>query len=157
MDFEARRDIAAPATTVYAAMTDFAAFERQALRRGAEVRRIDQANPATVGSGWDVVFMYRGRERRIQMTIAGMDPPHGLSLRGESQGLDFVGNIDLIALSRTQTRLTARLELQPKSLAAKLLVQSLKLARGNLTKRFEGRLDTFARDVEMRHSRGAKR
>jgi hypothetical protein len=61
--------------------------------------------------------------------------------------------VDLMALSRSRTRLVLDIELKPENLSARLLVQSLKLARGNLTKRFRLRAAEYAIDVEDRYKR----
>jgi hypothetical protein len=41
MRITVREDMALPAGQVFAAVTDTGGFERRALRRGAEVRRLD--------------------------------------------------------------------------------------------------------------------
>lgn len=151
MDFEFRQDIAAPIAAVHAAITDFAAFERQALRRGAEVRRVTPEGGAQ-GPAWDILFQFRGRDRRLLLTVAA-DSPEGLRLTGDSQGVAFEAVAGLLALAPRQTRLTLHLSLHPKTLAAKLLVQSLRLARGQIARRVETRLETFARDIEARARR----
>jgi len=58
MEFTAREDVEAPIAYVFAQVTDFAAFERQALRRGAEVRRRDGERLAMQVTGG----IYSGRE-----------------------------------------------------------------------------------------------
>ena len=156
MEFQSREDIAAPIETVFAAVTDFAAFERQILRRGAEVRRLDSLPRPGAGMKWAATFQFRGRDRNVQLEITEYDPPHALRLGGESQGLGFAVAVDLMALSRNHTRMNVAAVIEPQSFTAKLLVQSLKLARGNLNRRFETRITEFAREIELRHTRAAK-
>lgn len=155
MEFEARQDIAAPQSEVFRTVTDFSAFERQVLRRGAEVRRTDSLPMPQVGNSWEVNFMFRGRERRVELAVVQIDAPNAMVLDGRIQGLDFRVVLDLMSLSRTQTRMTVKSLLTPRTLTARLLLQSLRLARGNLTRRFEGRIEQFARDIETRHARAA--
>lgn len=151
MDFEFRQDVAAPIAAVRAAVTDFPAFERQALRRGAEVRRVEPAQGAP-GPAWDILFQFRGHDRQVLLTVTE-NSPEMLVLTGDSQGVAFRAEVGLLSLAPRQTRLTLRLALLPKTLAAKLLVQSLRLARGQIGKRVEARLATFARDIEARAKR----
>ena len=47
------------------------------------------------------------------------------------------------------------IELRPQNLSARLLVQSLKLARGSLNRKFDKRMAGFARDIEQRFARTA--
>jgi hypothetical protein len=47
------------------------------------------------------------------------------------------------------------LNLAPKTLSARLLVQSLKLAKSNLSKRFKQKVADYARQMEDRHNRSA--
>jgi len=63
--------------------------------------------------------------------------------------------VDLVALSRGRTRLSVDLALEPRSISGRLMVQSLKLARNNLTKRFRLRVADYAVDLEDRYKRTA--
>ncbi len=154
MKFSAREDIEAPMDHVYRAITDFPAFERQALRRGADVRRTDISGGATVGATWDVKFSFRGKERNMKALLARLDD-QGLQLDTVSSGIDGQTVVDLVPLSPRRTRLAVSIELKAKTLSARLLLQSLKLAKASLTTRFKKRVADFASDVEGRYKPGA--
>lgn len=155
MKFSATEDIAAPIGFVYAQLTDFHAFERSALRRGAEVQRIDNGPTPGIGMAWDIAFKLRGKMRELKMEVTSLDAPNGmvLSSRSPAMGGDVV--VDLVALSRARTRLNLDIELRPKNLSSRLLVQSFRLARSNLTNRYHQRVAGFAREMEDRYSRKA--
>jgi hypothetical protein len=56
----------------------------------------------------------------------------------------------LVALSRQRTRLYAEFEIRPRSLGARLMVQSAKLGRASLNTRYSKRIAALARDIEAR-------
>ena len=147
MKFSAREDIEAPIEKVYARVTDFSTFERQMLRRGAEVRRVDAGQPVRVGSAWDVAFTFRSRDRRVMATVTRLDAPTDLVIALASSGLNGVTTIELVPLSPQRTRLAISVELSAKSLSARLLLQSLKLAKSNLSNRFKQRVADFAAGI----------
>ncbi len=155
MKFTAREDIEAPIEQVFAEVTDFQGFERSALRRGAEIRRIDTLERPGVGMGWEVTFRFRGKLRQITSRVTRFDPPNGILLSGDSPSIQGELVVDLVALSRGRTRLGLDLTLAPRSLQGRLIVQSIKLARGTLTRRFRARVSDYARDLEDRQSRRA--
>jgi hypothetical protein len=151
MKFSSHEDIVAPIDAVFDAVTDFHAFERQALRRGAEVQRRDSLVEPGPGMTWDAAFMLRGKRREITIELTHMDRPNGLLADAWSNNLTGQFTVDLVALSRNRTRLSVTLALEPKTLAARLMLQSMKLARKTLTRRFRKRLAEFAADVENLH------
>ena len=57
----------------------------------------------------------------------------------------------LVALSPRRTRLSADLTLMPRNLSARLLVQSLKLARANLTRKYKLSMANYAKSLEDRY------
>lgn len=155
MKFASKEDIAAPIDAVFAMVSDFDSFERAAMRRGAEVQRTDNLRQPGPGMSWAARFMMRGRERNITVTLSSYDPPNQMVFNGGSAALEGRMVIDLVALSRSRTRMSVSLKLTPKTLSARLFVQSLKLARSNLNRRFHLRVADYAKDMEERHNRSA--
>jgi hypothetical protein len=155
MKFEAREDIEAPIDYVFSQISDFVALERSLLRRGAEVQRTTDKTPTAPGIMWDTTFDMRGKRRQMQLELISYEPPAVMRFAATSKSLDCDLEVELVALSRGRTRMALVAELKPQNISARLMVQSLKLARTNVTKRFEMRVATFAKDLEDRHARHA--
>ncbi|MEE4345550.1 MAG: SRPBCC family protein [Paracoccaceae bacterium] len=153
MKFSAKEDIEAPIEQVFALVSDFESLERAALRRGAEVQRTDSLRKPGVGMRWMAAFMARGRQRKLDIEMTEYESPNGMRFHSVAQGLETDMKVEFVALSRGRTRLSVDLELKPKSISARLLVQSLKLARANLSKKFHLRMADYARDLEDRAKR----
>ena len=150
MKFSAREDIEAPAEYVFEQLSNFQNYERQALRRGADVRRLDSGDYG-VGSSWDVSFAYRGRDRKLRATVEEKTTPVLVRVSSSSDGLDGETILEVVPLSPKRTRIAASIEIRPKTLSARLLIQSLKLAKSNLTNRFKKRISDYAEDIENRY------
>ncbi len=61
----------------------------------------------------------------------------------------------MIALSPSKTRLKLSVDLRPQTLSARLLVQSLKLAKGNLDKKFDARVAELSDNVAAQYRQTA--
>lgn len=152
MQLSAVEDIAAPIEQVFEQLTEFDAIERQALRRGVDVRRQFVGDSPKNGEGWSARFRFRGKDREAKITVAEIDAPTFLRFFGISGGLETNTDIELVALSRSRTRVNVTVQFVPKTLSARLLVQSFKLARGTLSKRFRVRMAEFAKHIETRQA-----
>ncbi|WP_299613096.1 SRPBCC family protein [uncultured Tateyamaria sp.] len=155
MKFSAREDVAAPIDKVFAALNDFEGFERQAMRRGAEVQRVDPLTQAGVGMRWKIYFKMRGRRRELDLELSRYDAPNEMVFDVASPGMTGTFTVELLALSRSRTRMALALHIAPLTLSTRLFVQSLKLAKSSLTKRFKLRVADYAKTLEDRLQRSA--
>ncbi|MEQ9260365.1 MAG: SRPBCC family protein [Roseovarius sp.] len=151
MKFETKMDIEAPIGFVFEEITNFKALERAAMRRGAEVQRVDSLEAPGVGMAWDAHFKLRGKERDVQMEISEYDPPNGLTVSSRSPSMGGTMVVELVPLSKIRTRVSMTVTLAPKNLSAKLLVQSMKLAKKNLMKRLDERMEGYATEIAARY------
>ncbi|MEM5522034.1 SRPBCC family protein [Sulfitobacter sp. AS59] len=151
MKFSTKEDIDAPIDAVFEMLCEFDNFERAAMRRGAEVRRVDTKTEPGTGMKWEAAFDMRGKRREIEVEMVTFDQPTEICLESMSPGLLGTVSFELLALSRSRTRVAASLEIKPKTLSARLLVQSLKLAKTSLTKKFKRRVAEYAKDMEERY------
>ena len=150
MHFQIHEDINAELQDVYEVITDFDTIERSALRRGIEARRITPEIPVATGAEWHVKFGFRGKAREAMITMVAEDAPNSMSFTSDTEGLQVPMTIELVALSRTTTRMSMNFELQATNLPARLLVQSVKLARGTIEKKLQARMTSLGKDIEGR-------
>ncbi|MBV1896185.1 MAG: SRPBCC family protein [Rhodobacteraceae bacterium] len=153
MQFSSKEDIEAPIEQVFAMLSEFESFERSAIRRGIEVIRTDSFAAPIAGYAWNARFKLRGKMRDMDIRLVNYDQPSAMRFESESKGIEGSMMLDMVALSPRRTRMSVSMELNPKSLSAKLLVQSLKLAKNNLTNRFKLSVADYAQNMEERHSR----
>lgn len=155
MQFASKEDIQAPIEQVFAMLSEFESFERSAIRRGIEVIRTDSFVTPIAGYAWNARFKLRGKMRDLDLKLVSYDHPTVMRFESESKGIEGSMILDLVALSPHRTRMSVSMALNPRTLTARLLVQSLKLAKNNLTNRFELSVADYAKTIEDRHSRGA--
>lgn len=155
MKFSTNEDIDAPIDAVFEMLCDFETFERSAMRRGADVQRTDRLTAPGVGMTWQAKFDLRGKRREMEIEIVTFDRPNGIVLESTSPGMLGTTSFELIALSRGRTRVKVDLEVKPLTLSARLLVQSLKLAKNSLGKKYKQRVADYARIMENRYAKRA--
>jgi hypothetical protein len=153
MRFASRTDIEAPADFVFRVIADFGHWERAAMRRGAEVVRTERprlGGRPGVDPVWLIRFAFRGKERRITLRVGDIAAPDRLGFSWVGQLFEGSGTIELIALGAGRTRLALVSEVKPRTLAARMILQSLKLVRGKVQARLDGRMATAGSEIAAR-------
>ncbi|MDA9208334.1 SRPBCC family protein [Octadecabacter sp.] len=153
MKISTREDIEAPIDYVFKQVIDFGSFERSIMRRGGDVERTEKGGANGLGAKWRVKFHMRGMERDVEATVSEVTEPTSLTMDVTSRSADAVLNVELVPLSRARTRLNIHAEASAKTIATKLLFQSVRFAKQKTEGRFKSIVAGFARDVEKRHRR----
>ncbi len=147
MKFSAKSDIEASAEEVFRQCSDFAAFERLALQRGVQVSSRGALKQPGAERGWDIRIKLRGRPRDIAVEMVGYDTPNSLIFVASGGGVVSDVIIELVALARNRTRLHMTVDVRPQTMGGRLLIQSLKLAKGTLACRLQKRVSDFAAHI----------
>ncbi len=150
MKLVAKYDVEAPAAFVFAQLSDFDGWERAAMRRGADVMRVDKLTRVAPGMTWDTQFRYRGKDRAATIRLDAITPTSALALTGMSAIVDGMVQIDILDLAAKRTRVEVRLEIKPKTIAARIYVQSLRLARARVERSFAQRVALLTSEIETR-------
>ncbi|MCR9124699.1 MAG: SRPBCC family protein [Rhodobacteraceae bacterium] len=148
MKFSTTEDVNVAKADLFARVADFDRFETLIRKRGAELARTDDLTGQQAGMTWQGGFSLRGKRRAMQAVLNRFAPPDGMVFDLTSPGLKGHFEVALSALSPRRTRLRVTVEMQPVSLPARLLIQSLKLARPSIDRRFKLAVANYARKVE---------
>lgn len=151
MQLAAVEDIEAPVHYVFDQLSDFAALQRSALRRGFDVQRTDRLAGNALGMTWIASYELRQTRLSLGLELTKFDAPHMLVVEGDSKTLGGVMTLDLVALSRGRTRVKLDVDVQARTLTTRLLIQSFRLARVHPSITVKNKLNDYARRIEQRY------
>ncbi len=143
-------DVDAPRNEVFAQLTDVDHWERAALRRGADVQRLDARPGALQGMSWRATYTFRGKRREVTVRLDQVDPVQTIHILATGAALEAKTVVDLAEMSPRRTRVTVSVDLSPRTLTARLFLQSLRLAQGRVKQKFDAQIAKLAQDVESR-------
>jgi carbon monoxide dehydrogenase subunit G len=152
MKINGKHDIDVPLAIVGQILADFQGWERAAMRRGVEVKRTDTLGGAQVGAKWHGRFNYRGKSRNVELRVLEMDASGRITMSFLGSSMEGTAQITTFAMGAHRSRIAATIDVQARTLAARLLFQSLRLARQRVVRRFERRLAQFGAEIELRYA-----
>lgn len=157
MKFKVFEDVDAPQAMVWARFTDFSGFEADARGRGATLTRVGNWAQATQGVEWRGAVTVRGKSRPITAKITQNVPQELCVIESRIGGMNCHHEMSFIPLSGVVTRVGLVLDLSADTLTARLLLQTLKLARGRVLQRLQAMIARQGNAVEAewrRQNRG---
>lgn len=104
MKFSSHYDLKLSQDIVFDRLSEFEKFERIAIKRGARVRRLDEGDDIIDGIKWQIGYPLRGKYRIVDLTLVEADVPNTLVFDAQNPTMAGKIRIDVIPLSRTQTR-----------------------------------------------------
>lgn len=147
MKFSTRLDSDAPAEDVFDRVSDFQRLERMIIHRGGSIQRLSPDKVPGAGMAWDVSFRWRGRERKVRLEVSRFDRPERITIIGLSPSFDLTLDLTVIALSKTRSRLMVESDIRPRTMKARLLIQTAKLSKSSLDKRYAKRVKEIFSDI----------
>jgi hypothetical protein len=149
MKFSTRQDTAHGAAALFAAVCDLSRIERAMLRRGAELRRLDPGRPLGEGSSWEVGFDWRGHPRALTLEVATLAPPERLVFSGRLEQFDVTIAMTVVALSPRKSRLICEVDVSPRGMKARLMLQTARLGKAQLDRRFAERVQDLVEGLAI--------
>lgn len=147
MKFSTRIDTDLPAERLFEVVGNFDALERMVIGRGATVARIDPPNEPGIGMGWNIGFDWRGKARQLRLAVTRFDRPEQMMMAGHSDALDLTVVATVVALSRVKSRLIFETEVRPRNMKARLMLQTAKLGKAQLDRRYQRRIEDFVHQM----------
>ncbi len=153
MKLTAKTDLEVPAATVFATLIDHSGWEREAVRNGIEVERPAGTPAMGVGAEWRIRGHFRGKARKMLIRIEDLTPDQRLAMGIDSPSIEGATRLEIMVLSPRRSRLRVDLEVKPKTLAARLFINTMRLAKGRVQARFEKGLDKLGARIKDRYDR----
>ena len=101
---------------------------------------------------WDLAFDQRGKRREMRMDMAQLDRPEKIVILGGSEALAIAVEMTVIALTRSKSRLMFEVEVKPRNMRARLMLQTAKLGKAQLDRKFADRVSKFFGDLTTRRA-----
>ena len=147
MKFSTTQDTELSSEQLFDALADFDRIERLLTRRGALVRRVDPAREPGAGMAWEIGFDWRARRREVRLDVTRFDRPEVIEVEGRSELFDIELKLTVIALTLCKARLQFEVKLRPRNMRARLLLQTAKLGKVQLDRKFALRIAEFVDDI----------
>jgi hypothetical protein len=151
MKINGKHDVDAPVAFVMQVFADFPGWERAALRRGVDVRRTDRLPEPGPGAKWLTTFNFRGKPRIVEVTLVDLDASGRLVVSFSGKSAQGTATLVPLEMSARRTRISASVDIQARTLAARVLIQSMRLARNRVMRKFEQRLAQFGAEIAARY------
>lgn len=148
MKLKVSDDAEAPVDMSFAALTDYAGIEDELRGYGLQITRIGCWKDLALGVAWGGAGEIRGRMRTFEAKVTALEPGRMVEVTAHVGDVRAVHETRVIPLGAKVTRINLTLDLRAESLKARILLQSLKLARGRILERMQKRLTSDIRRIE---------
>ena len=153
MIFETREEVDVPRDFAFARFANFTRYEQAARGYGADIRRVNGFTEVAEGVSWRGSVVVRGKTRGVEATVTRLARPEHAQLQTVVGGMTV--DVDLffeeLAPERTLVRATARLK--ASTLAARLILQTVKLGRRQIQAKIDSRIVGLANQFEDEYRR----
>jgi hypothetical protein len=92
----------------------------------------------------------------VTLISTGIDPSGRLLVTLVGQSAEGDADLSVMALGGRKSRLVAHADLRPRTLAARLLFQSLRLAKGRVQRRFDRMLARLGAEISLRYAEAVR-
>ena len=142
MKIAATKDFKRPRGKVFGTFADPARMDAVLGSFGKNLRREGSGG---VGTVWHLDVVSAGNERPVASTLAGRDAPGVLNLRVTSEMVDADVAFVFTDLPERGCQVAAELDLAPHTLAARVGIQTLRLAKGKVEQKIQRTLTMLGR------------
>jgi len=147
MKLTAKADIAAPIDQAFEGLCDPDRLEQTVRGQGGIIRR-NPIGPVEKGTQWDARIAFRGAPREVSFIVTSLEAPTLMRFRGNGAAFDIAVDVELAVVDAITTRLTVTTQGAPKTLPARIMMQSLKLAHGQILARYRARIAEYVAETE---------
>ena len=148
MELTYQRIIKVPPAYAFARATDFERFEAEGFGNLAPFEPRNEIRAPEIGARWRTAAEFQGRPRRFSLELLEMAEPNRLVMGNKSDKYDVEAEMIFGAADNHSTAFSFKLNAMARSLTAKLILQTIQLAKGRITKSMQADFDKMAARME---------
>ena len=152
MKFRETLDVNVPAEFAFSELSDHETIERLAMQRGVAIRRTDRLSKPGPGMSWRADWEWGGRKRRTNITLTRREPPKRIVVETETAGVAGRLETEVVPMTAESCRLIIESEVRAVTFAAKVVLQTIKLARGRIERAVGERIGQLSARLEARYA-----
>lgn len=140
--------INAPKDYVFDRISDFDSFERYIHEQGGTAERTDDVAGIQVGMSWHISGTFRKKNRKVDMTLDHYYPSDKMKYAVETENMNASIFFELSEIAPGQTEMSLFIDPEARNISARLILQSVKLAKKTIEKRITTRVQNFGDQIE---------
>ena len=148
MELSYQSIINVPQAFAFERSTDFERFEAEGFGNLAMFEPRSEIRAPKIGARWRTAAEFQGRPRRFSLELFELDAPKKLVLGNKSEKYDIEAHFNFVELDAEKTEFTFKLDAKANSITAKLILQTIQLARSRIEKSMQEDFDEMGQRME---------
>ncbi len=148
MELTYKTIINVPQAFAFEKATDFARFEREGFGKLSPFEPRSEIKAPGIGARWRTSSEFQGRPRRFSLELFKLDGPEAMVLGNKSEKYDIEAHFLFKEIGEEETEFTFHLDAKAQSITAKLILQTIQLARGRIEKSMQTEFEKMALNME---------
>jgi len=148
MELQYSIDINVPQRFAFERATDFALFEEVGFGKLEPFEPRSEIRAPEIGARWRTAAEFQGRPRRFSLQLLELETPEWLVLGNKSEKYDVEARFRFTDMGEAQTAFSFHLVAKAQSITAKLILQTIQLARGRIEKSMQADFEAMAKRME---------
>lgn len=148
MEISYQSIIKVPQAFAFARATDFERFESEGFGNLAAFEPRSEIRAPKIGARWRTAAEFQGRPRRFSLQLLQLEEPGKMVLGNKSEKYDIEAHFDFVEAGVEETEFHFRLDAKANSITAKLILQTIQLARSRIEKSMEDDFTKMGQQME---------
>ncbi len=137
-----------PKAFAFARATDFVQFEAEGFGKLSPFERRSEIEAPNIGTRWRTSSEFQGRARRFSLELLELKPSELMVLGNKSEKYDIEARFSFEEHTEGETEFSFKLVAKAQSITARLILQTIQLARGRIESSMTTEFEKMGRNME---------
>ncbi|MCF6274107.1 MAG: hypothetical protein L3J37_13165 [Rhodobacteraceae bacterium] len=148
MELSYKSTINVPHKFAFERATNFEKFEIEGFGKLAPFEPVSDIRAPEIGARWKTSSEFQGRPRRFSLQLFQLEPSQKMVLGNKSEKYDVEAHFDFEDIAPEETGFSFLLVAKAQSITARLILQTIQLARGRIESSMKADFETMAQKME---------